>query len=392
MRLMGSKTGRYDPEPPDVNLHALNRMDCAQARLIAWVKSKTVAYGHVSPYCVDEKGNVLTKEHAAGDLGWKVKTVQNELTELVRAGVVRLDAKNGQARIWLCADIPGARKRVDEDGRKSSVQGIFPTYLYDSIKNLPAEKRARIEAKYQEYLDWRPIFFAEGMAKLRAIDEHVEDTVLRSEGLEKKRGPKNALEEAGQLKLELTELPSFVQGMDESPAQGNGATSYKVKKETVQKTPIITDFPDKTEGLDAAAAVRLKAEAGELAAALTIDAAAAENLLHDCRAKERTVTVPEIVELAAIKLGPPEKRAKIASPTGLLLTFLPAMCGVALPALRATMAAREKQQGAQREREKNDRLEALRYARETLEHPASTAEEKEFARELLGEKTKGAGT
>ncbi len=243
MRQMGSKTGAWDPEPPDQNLYEL-RHGCPQARLIAWVKSCTTGYGRNSPFAVDEKGKALHIEEAAIEIGWKLGHAKNELTEAIKTGRVRLDRYR---RIWLCADVPNARIPTTDVGAPSPVQVIWPTYVVDFIESLPNEKRAKAKATYQRYWDWRTMFFADGIAALRSTDEQVEGTALELIGASKKAGAKKARPPKVKLKIELVELPSFVQVTEESPVQGTPVTPYNAKSSPVQETPIITGFTDRTD-------------------------------------------------------------------------------------------------------------------------------------------------
>ncbi|MGH9664253.1 MAG: hypothetical protein ACRD9L_07510, partial [Bryobacteraceae bacterium] len=55
MLAMGSRNGSFDPEPPDQWLYQLKHAR-GEEQALAWIKSKTVAHRHHSPYCVDEHG------------------------------------------------------------------------------------------------------------------------------------------------------------------------------------------------------------------------------------------------------------------------------------------------------------------------------------------------
>ena len=111
MKACGSKTGQWDPEPPDQWKYQMYHGD-AIARVVGWVKSKTTAYSR-SAFAVDEKGKVLTLKHMAADLGWKHQTAINVALEAAQEGLIRIEAtaKKDPGRIYLCADIPGIGRR-----------------------------------------------------------------------------------------------------------------------------------------------------------------------------------------------------------------------------------------------------------------------------------------
>src|SRR5215472_3474374 len=63
MKQMGSRTGQFDPEPPDQWLYVL-RHGRGEEQAIAWIKSKTIAIGHDSPFAIDEDSRKPLKSDA----------------------------------------------------------------------------------------------------------------------------------------------------------------------------------------------------------------------------------------------------------------------------------------------------------------------------------------
>lgn len=208
MLACGSKNGAYDIEAPDQWKWVLNHSKDADEAAMAWVKSKTTAFHHESPYCVDEHGNALYAQHLATDKGWSLQSARNVLCRLASQGRIRL--KKGQ-QIWYCADIPQARGADSTNGTNYSVQSYWGTYVVDFIEKLSEEKRAQVEAKTEAFLVWRREFMTEGVAALRAIADRIEDTTLLEIGLPKKRLPKRREAEAKWVQLDILAQPEFVQ-------------------------------------------------------------------------------------------------------------------------------------------------------------------------------------
>lgn len=228
MKEMGSKTGRYDPEPPAQWQWQLENGTPAE-RLLAWVKSKTTAFGHHSAFCVDEKGNALYLEHAAADLGWSLHTTQNIASQLNAQDRIRLN-KNSK-RIYFRAEIK-PEKPMTEDGRNLGeipilYNGNCPTYVIDFIQSLPPEKKEVFVREYDSFVKWQDGVLADAVAAARAVIAKVEDTMLERHGIDKKRLPERRKPKAGGVQLELLEYPDFVQ------SNGYG-DSYTGKGRSVQ--------------------------------------------------------------------------------------------------------------------------------------------------------------
>ena len=232
MKQMGSKTGRYDIEPPDQYLYNLYNGETALIKFQAWVKSKTTAYGHMMPYCIDEHGKTLHIENAASDLGWKKQTARNVLNAARKAGIVSTD---DQRRIWQSADVPSAHPSCPKPkSQPNPVRSSFSSYLTDFIENLPQEKRSAAKGKIDSCEKWRKNFIADGMAMLRSIADGIEDTTYREIGIPKKRLPKRRPIESKYIQLSLLSPPDFVQSYSGDSVQSQESTSYKPENGSVQ--------------------------------------------------------------------------------------------------------------------------------------------------------------
>ena len=217
MRDQGSKTGRYDPEAPDQWLYEL-RHGTGETKMIAYLKSKTTALGHQSPYATYKGGHKAMKIPAmAAELGCAERTVRNVLNELSKQGRVRVDE---QGRVWLCADVPlahiedSAEEKLPEDPDDDFVQSHFSGYLADSVRALPVEKLRTLKAKYEAYDPFRPKLFADSVALTRYIDERIQDSMLSSVGIHKKRLKDPKPPQSDLIRLELIKELDFVQSQE----------------------------------------------------------------------------------------------------------------------------------------------------------------------------------
>jgi hypothetical protein len=211
MLAAGSKTGQYEPESPNQRRWVMNNSADPYEKGMAWVKSKTTAFKHESPFCVDEDGKTLYIEHMAVELGWKERTARAVLDELQLQGRI----KYGKGRIWYCADVVTvyqklkSRRRLGEE--KCSVQCNFPPYVVDFINRLPEAEQNPAMARLSASIVWRRKFFSDVMAAARSIADELEDNTLEKIGIPKKRLPKRRKTTSQWLSLKLEQTPEFVQ-------------------------------------------------------------------------------------------------------------------------------------------------------------------------------------
>lgn len=251
MMACGSPNGAYDVEAPDQWLVVLLHSKDPHEKAMAWVKSKTTAFNHESPFCVDEHGKPLYIEHMAVDLGWEKQTARNVLGELEFQGRVRMEGK----RIWYCANIPLARivpakgGQLDDEeptekesgkkqgrrksGKSNSVQSYGITYVVDFIKKLSEEKAKVATHKIEAFSAWKREFMADGEAALRVIADRVEDTTLLEIGVPKKRLEKRREPKVKWVQLSLLAEPNFVQSCITDFVQSD-STPYKPGSNSVQ--------------------------------------------------------------------------------------------------------------------------------------------------------------
>ena len=236
MRDQGSQTGQFDPEAPDQWLYDLVH-GTGEVKMIAYLKSKTTAFGHRTPYATDEQGKAIKIPRIAIDLGWEERTVRNVLNALENKTRARVDDKG---RIWLCADVPLAHvaDSTEPDSAKNSdddfVQSHFSGYLADSVRALPVEKLTVLKAKYAAYDPFRPKLFADSVALTRYIDERIQDSMLSSVGIHKKRLKEPKPPHSDLISLELLKEPDFVQSQNGSLCTKSDSALYKPESGFVQ--------------------------------------------------------------------------------------------------------------------------------------------------------------
>src|ERR1017187_415289 len=204
----------------------MQHADSSTDRAMAWVKSKTTAFHHESPFCVDDHGRPLYLGHLAADMGWAERTARNVLSELQSQGRVKLKGK----RIWYCADIPQAYQEPEEqpespetaNGRTKgerfdSVRRYFGSYVAEFIESKSEEKHLRDLGTLESWMNRKREIFADVMAAARMKTDPIEDTILVKQiGISKKRLPKRRPVEVRWVQLELLEKPDPVQST-ESP-------------------------------------------------------------------------------------------------------------------------------------------------------------------------------
>lgn len=238
MLAAGSKSGQYDIEAPDQWKWVLQNCKDQTEKGMAWVKSKTTAYLHESPFCVDDAGNELEAQHMAAECGWTIGNAKNVLTELNRQGRIRIEKGK---RIWYCADIPDAKPA--EKGRtkgktKSCVQMIWTTYQLDSIRNLSEDRQKQLNAKYTACLDWEKHLLADAIAAARNLTEQRKHTILQEYGVPKRRDEKKKRKpESLQLEIKLLSEPTFVHTPEPMSVQTSEKAAYEPKNRSVQSGP-----------------------------------------------------------------------------------------------------------------------------------------------------------
>jgi len=251
MKAMGSKSGRYDPEPPAQWQWQLEHGTPAE-RLLAWLKSKTVAFGHGTAYATEE-GKALYLEQAATDLGWSEKTAQNVAYGLVSEGRIRLDRNN--KRIYLRAEVvpPTGATEVGRNLGEIPItyNGQFPAYVIDFIQKAPPEIKDVVIREYGAFVEWHNEVLADTVSAARAILTRVENTILERHGIEKPATGRPAKETPRAVQLQLLEVPDFVHNSGE-PITYTGKTASVRNQNGLRTEPasLYSSDTDKSTDID----------------------------------------------------------------------------------------------------------------------------------------------
>lgn len=357
MQDMGSKTGAFNPEPPDHLTWRVNHSNSDVERCVAIVEAHCITVGHMSAWATDEQGKPLAVRHIASIAGWKEQTARNVLKEAEDQGRIRLEKahRNGNGsgdgrgeqivKIWLCADVPQARERRTTGEEDHCVQSGLPDYVVEFIENLKPDRRETFKARYTLYLGWKDKLFADGMAALRAVDQQAEDTIFSEFGGNKKRIAKRRDPDSDQIRIELLKPPEFVQSWTtpslhtvEKPVVQTGASllssdpdrDFKYSSSSVVAPGVQTDEEEGRNPI-----FQKLQELHPMGASLE----AAQSLLKACRLKSPDVTPEEIAAIChEVMTERKQLRQGVANPTGFCLTAVPLRFPAALVHLRARSA------------------------------------------------------
>jgi hypothetical protein len=344
MKAMGSKTGRYDPEPPAQWQWQLDHGTPAE-RLLAWLKSKTVAFGHGTAYATDENGKALYLDQAAPDLGWSLKMARKTAYAMHAEGRLRLERK--ARKIWLCADV--APQKPIKEGRIEGelfdpVQTLLPTYVIENIGKLQNGAKEDLVRRYARWSKWSDEAEADALAAVRISIDLAEDIILKHFGIEKKRLAKRPPPRERAVQLPLLEMPDFVQDLPESTLytekNGFGQTENGVRANSASLLSSDTDSDciSSSSGVDInSARARTTTtknkpfppeETQLLEDELGFDHRAARDLVDECRKLEPNITVARIAELGRYKINQVREKLRsgeITNPVGFLLKSIPRM-------------------------------------------------------------------
>lgn len=185
MREMGSTKG-FDPIPPDQYLTLRDSRYPPEQRLLWWMASKTIRYGHRSPYAVDELGKELRINHAEAELGIDPGNLRRAWRELEAEGRVRTEGR----RLYLNGSVTLPALKAKEK-RSEVCTDLFPPYLVKKINRLPAERQKALLTEYAQESAAEKDVIKEAVAAARSIFDQRKDTILSRFGIKKIQGHKH---------------------------------------------------------------------------------------------------------------------------------------------------------------------------------------------------------
>ena len=196
MRDLGAT--RWDPTPVDQHDFFLDEIpgESALQRALAWMRAHTIRRGRWKAYAVDEKGQELSIERLAADLGWKVKWAQEVWRAGEGHGLFRRE-KQFPSRLYLSGKVirRASHSSSDEYGKvgrctTDSSSFVLPGYLDRQMARWKPERRTAAVARLARRHQWKELVMRDGVSALREITEQHDDILLRDLGLEKRHQPK----------------------------------------------------------------------------------------------------------------------------------------------------------------------------------------------------------
>jgi hypothetical protein len=204
MKAMGSRTGAFDPEPPDQWKYDLV-YGAPDDRYVAWVKSKTIAVGHMTAHATAERGprgevgRSLTLKDAREELGWERKFSEKVARETDRQGRTARDSclhadgsENSQRRIFLRAEVKSVQP-IETNGNEAGSGTVYsssdspfirllPGYVADQLKAWDLERRQHANHLLDIIYHWHNDRMAESAQATRAMTGRVLHGALESLG------------------------------------------------------------------------------------------------------------------------------------------------------------------------------------------------------------------
>jgi len=233
MKKIGSREG-YNPMPPGQHRWTRGKKRGALYRFWGWMCDHTIAYGHRSPYAVDDNGSERHIEHAAADLEMDLANAYLYWRKGINLGLWRNGtAEEGKRRMFLCGEVIPKVDEDDEDERQPA-NGLPPA-IVAKVKEWSAETQREFWSTWAIRKTVRDTSLRELMAAAREILDRDDDEHLKTWGIQRNRqehSPKNMPPEELQARQERIQkiLPdlekhvqtvqAFVQPQESAPYNG----------------------------------------------------------------------------------------------------------------------------------------------------------------------------
>ena len=187
MEAMGSKSGEWDPIPPQQYERFEGMTNSQELRLWAAILKRTIGRGDDqtrSPFCRERNGRITQQANLAADLGMTAANVSSAMKRLEADGRIR--RKDG--KIWLRADVP-APDLLEEEAKEQRTEVLY-------AKNLNAEKieflqrlEQRSKTEYRGFVarllaheEWKAMVAAQAQGWVRHVVDGVEDQLFTDAG------------------------------------------------------------------------------------------------------------------------------------------------------------------------------------------------------------------
>ena len=341
IKQMGSREG-YNPIPPDQHRWTRGKKRGPLYRFWGWMCDHTLAYGHRSPYAVDENGSERHIEHAAADLEMDLANAYLYWRKGINLGLWRNGtAAEGKRRMFLCGEVIPKIDEDDEDEGQPTT-GLPPSIIA-KVKEWSAETQREFWATWALRKTVRDTSLRELMAAAREILDRDDDEHLKTWGLQRTRqehNPKNMPPEELQARQERIQkiLPdlekhvqtvqAFVQPQESAPYNGGYNASVAAAsllntekdRELLENNNNRADVPPRSSPLEEDSAVVVVVLEALSSYGRTTEKAA-RSFIDECRRAKPNCSAEEITrtthELAAgINRG-------TRNPVGMLLKQVP---------------------------------------------------------------------
>ncbi len=330
---MGSTKG-FDPMPPDQYLYFLGKKESPLQRLLALVRARTIAQGHRSAFCVDEKGKELRQADLRRELGMDWGNFRRVLKEATARGLIRVGDRHHRAhphRVYLCGSVAESIGYEDctKDALVRSDSNLITPGLQKALAGWPKEQQARFYAGLGPRVKLWHQRAADAQAAVRQQNNSEFDEYLAGFaefGLPTRKTLPKRREDAGVVQLTFLRSPAgeFIQ--TESVATGAAESVPTRDSESVPAPASLLPSEKNREASPSASSSSSGSEPEGLMLMtdLSISEETADALLAKVRAVQPAATVRETWHLARLIL---EASPNVRSPVGLLLAKIHTYAG-----------------------------------------------------------------
>jgi len=198
------KANGFDPTPPLQNDFFLREGEAPEQRGLAWLRSKTIRLGRMSPFAVDEHGNELGIRDLARDLGMARVTRDGEedlgfayrtWRSLESKGFGKKEGK----RLYIRGDVPQSDPNTKANKKRKVDCALHPKNPnYKKLNTLDPQSRAARRAQLQREIELENEVMREADRVIRNIFRQRNHSIERGFGIDKSAGknrrPESALD------------------------------------------------------------------------------------------------------------------------------------------------------------------------------------------------------
>jgi hypothetical protein len=244
MFAMGSKSGGFDPFPPDQYLCFKTSKDAKQ-KALAIVREHTLSQHRRAPFMVDKDGNPIGLAGFAKLAGLQESHASEVLTELERDGLIRRENRGGAGlRIYLCAEVTPMNDPPEPDEKDKGDINDFPctefltTYQLNEFNKLTPELQTQANAKIMDFEEWADDVEAEVMAAARLKTNAKREQVYLEFGLpvRKLKPVPNKREKPRRCAVQIELFAESGQAEDADSVQGK-QDSVQTDEKTLYRAP-----------------------------------------------------------------------------------------------------------------------------------------------------------